>query len=684
MKVRLSLVGASEQTGYTFGPDGGIFGRSAKCDWVLPDPEHILSSVHGRIQYSNSRYLLIDESTNGIVLDGRQDSLGRGNSIVLQDKLRFRAAKFLIEAQMVREADQGLPARQASGLQQPAPSPWPDAPVPLAGERRVEPAPRHDGLFDGAAGRNAQDPLAYFDTPVSVDIAGPRAASSFPTPGFPAHDARVGGYDAGFGSMQAVQPPELSAADGSLDDLFAATPDPRGIRPSVERPISAAPVQAFAAPPLARDPAQPVAPPSIAIPQPMSAPQPVASNSIPEDFLASFGASRQSGPSPAPALSPANPVSSVQPSFAAPLAKPAARLIPDDFDPLTSFGALRASTPQPVAAEAPVRIPVPQAPLPPIAAARQPEPLSPALLADFVKVESPAVPPRAGNGSVAGEPFDPLAAMKSRREERKATLLEKAKGNGNVVPPIPPLPSATPVSTAPAAVLPHVPKPPPMPAGPELPPESAPVIANPGTAAADTAILAALLTGMGFPAERVTAEQGRTIAKEAGELVRETAEGLIRLLAARRLLKTEFRMDETQVQPEENNALKHFKIAELALDELFLTKGGGFQPPAESVASAFADLQQHAVLTMSAMQRAINLLFRRLSPDVIARDAEDEGGLRIRGLGARKGKWETYVESHARMSGNIDGVARQIIAEAFAQVQEEQARKAASAYWEAK
>ncbi|AYG61910.1 type VI secretion system-associated FHA domain protein TagH [Rhizobium jaguaris] len=683
MKVRLSLVDASEQTEHTFGPDGGIFGRSAKCDWVLPDPEHILSSVHGRIQFSNGRYLLIDESTNGIVLDGRQDPLGRGNSIVLQDKLRFRAAKYLIEAQMVREADQGLPVLQASGLQQSAPSPWPDAPVPLAGKRRVEPVLRNDGLFDGAAGRNSQDPLAYLDTPAPMDIAGPRVASH-PAPGFPAQNARQGGYHAGFGGTPAVASPVLPAADGSLDDLFAAAPGPRGIGPSVELPISAAQVQAFAVPPLAPTLAQPVALPPAAIPQPAPEPPPVATRSIPEDFLASFGASRQSGLSTVPALSPANPDSSARPSSAAPPAQPATKLIPDDFDPLTAFGPPRTFVPQAVPAEVPVRISVPSAPLPPVAAARPPEPLSPALLADFVKVETPAAATRAGNGNVAGEPFDPLEAMKSRREERKAALLEKAKGNGNAGPPIPPPPSAAAVPAVSATALPDLPKSPPMPAGSELPPESIPVIANPGAAAADLTIIAALFTGMGFPAERVTAERGSTIAKEAGEVVRETAEGLIALLAARRLLKTEFRMDETQVQPEENNALKHFKIAELALDELFLTKGGGFQPPAESVASAFADLQQHAVLTMSAMQRAINLLFRRLSPDVIARDAEDEGGLRIRGLGARKGKWETYVESHARMSGNIDGVARQIIAEAFAQVQEEQARKAASAYWEKK
>ena len=163
-------------------------------------------------------------------------------------------------------------------------------------------------------------------------------------------------------------------------------------------------------------------------------------------------------------------------------------------------------------------------------------------------------------------------------------------------------------------------------------------------------------------------------------MVRELATGLILLLSARKMVKSEFRIDETQVQPEENNPFKFFNIAELALDELLLTRKGGFQDPTEATRSAFEDLQQHTLVTMSAMQRAIKLLFERLSPDTLGQEGED-GGLRIRGLGSRKGKWETYVENHERMSGNIDNISRQIIAEAFAQVLEEHARQSSEDYW---
>jgi type VI secretion system FHA domain protein len=198
------------------------------------------------------------------------------------------------------------------------------------------------------------------------------------------------------------------------------------------------------------------------------------------------------------------------------------------------------------------------------------------------------------------------------------------------------------------------------------------------------AVLAALFRGMGFPDNTALPPDGDKVAENVGMMVREISKGLVQLLSARQMLKTEFRMDETQMRPEENNPFKYYKIAELALDELFVTRSGGFQDPAKAASSAFEDVQQYVMLTTAAIQRAMTLMFQRLSPEAIAREAEGDGGLRIRGLGGGKGKWETYVENHGRMSGRLDGITRQIISEAFAQVQEEQARKAASEFWEKK
>jgi len=273
--------------------------------------------------------------------------------------------------------------------------------------------------------------------------------------------------------------------------------------------------------------------------------------------------------------------------------------------------------------------------------------------------------------------FDPLEALRSRREERTAALERKARGEAPLQPALSPR----------AALQPARPMPQQYPLMPEpMAPIPAAVHATamPAAAPGREAVLAALYRGMGFPPSAKLPADGEKTAEAIGLMVREIAEGLVQLLSARQVLKSEFRMDETQMRPEENNPFKYYKIAELALDELFVTRSGGFEDPAAAAASAFADIQQYVMLMTSAIQRAMTLMFQRLSPEAIAREAEGDGGLRIRGLGGGKSKWETYVDAHGRMSGRLDGITKQIISEAFAQVQEEQARKSASEYWEKK
>ncbi|MET3585324.1 type VI secretion system FHA domain protein [Pseudorhizobium tarimense] len=361
-----------------------------------------------------------------------------------------------------------------------------------------------------------------------------------------------------------------------------------------------------------------------------------------------------------------------------------AKLIPDDFDPLSMILAPRGQTAPasffPVAPPAPVMpqpAPVPSAipaAMPMVAPAARP-PLAPDLMADLTRIDDHQVAaPDLRNGTA--DPLDAMEAMKARRAERKTRLLEKTSGA-----PLATLPGMTAASAPPAASL--RPAIPPMLTADPLPITAAsasPAVTHPAFSQEAAKIL---FRGMGFSGAAVPTGRETAVLHEVGEMVRAMSDGLVSLLAARKMLKSEFRMDETQVQPEENNPFKHFKMAELALDELFITRSGGFQAPAEAAASALDDVKGHVMLTMAAMQRAIRLIVERLDPKVIARE-EEEGSARIRGLGARKGKWEIYSELHQRLSGNLDGMTRQIIAEAFAQVQEEQARRTASKFQESK
>ena len=75
-------------------------GRSSDNDWVLPDPERLVSSQHCVIQYKEGRYYLTDNSTNGVELVKVGIRMRRGNSEPLQDGELIRIGDYEIQARI--------------------------------------------------------------------------------------------------------------------------------------------------------------------------------------------------------------------------------------------------------------------------------------------------------------------------------------------------------------------------------------------------------------------------------------------------------------------------------------------------------------------------------------------------------------------------------------------------------
>ncbi|UEH08412.1 MULTISPECIES: type VI secretion system-associated FHA domain protein TagH [unclassified Pseudomonas] len=75
-------------------------GRSSDNDWVLPDPERLVSSQHCVIQYKDGRYYLTDNSTNGVELVKAGIRMRRGNSEPLQDGELIRIGDYEIQARI--------------------------------------------------------------------------------------------------------------------------------------------------------------------------------------------------------------------------------------------------------------------------------------------------------------------------------------------------------------------------------------------------------------------------------------------------------------------------------------------------------------------------------------------------------------------------------------------------------
>ena len=75
-------------------------GRSSDNDWVLPDPERLVSSQHCVIQYKEGRYYLTDNSTNGVELVNAGVRMRRGNSELLQNGELIRIGDYEIQARI--------------------------------------------------------------------------------------------------------------------------------------------------------------------------------------------------------------------------------------------------------------------------------------------------------------------------------------------------------------------------------------------------------------------------------------------------------------------------------------------------------------------------------------------------------------------------------------------------------
>ena len=91
---------------------GGEFsvGRGPGVDWVLPDPERVLSKRHFAVAFRGGSWQLADTSVNGTFLNRESGPIGTGDIRSLHDGDRLRLGAYEIEVRLVNEA-----ARPAAG-----------------------------------------------------------------------------------------------------------------------------------------------------------------------------------------------------------------------------------------------------------------------------------------------------------------------------------------------------------------------------------------------------------------------------------------------------------------------------------------------------------------------------------------------------------------------------------------
>ncbi len=291
-----------------------VLGRGAECDWMLPDPDRVLSKRHCAVEFLSGGWQVRDLSTNGTFLNDSGEAVGRDQTRNLRDGDRIRVGAYEIECRVEEEAQYGSGRWQSSkAIPDPmAPAPVSDifsAPLPglsPAGGPPQGNAPLLPADFDPFA---AEDP-----GPVMPDHR-PSTNDVFTPPRATMPDLLPTDWDA----PSAKRP--LADPFADLPDPFAEAPPPaRGTPPLPVAPVAKLP-DAFAE--LGLPPAERLVDPfaDIGLPPPTKSPGTTMAAAALADPFAEAGI---------PSIAPLSLPTALTPNVQHPISTPAAQPVSGD------------------------------------------------------------------------------------------------------------------------------------------------------------------------------------------------------------------------------------------------------------------------------------------------------------------------------------------------------------------
>ncbi|MGA9703129.1 type VI secretion system-associated FHA domain protein TagH [Pseudomonas sp.] len=253
----------------------------------------------------------------------------------------------------------------------------------------------------------------------------------------------------------------------------------------------------------------------------------------------------------------------------------------------------------------------------------------------------------------------------------------------------PPTPVAVPVVEQPVVSSSVIPEdwdlfgdtPPPIVSAPPPSPPPAPVIQPPPVVepvlpVADNSpqadLLQAFLRGAGLDQLRLDKAQAEAQMENIGRSYRLMVEGLIDVLRARASLKGEFRMQQTMIQPAENNPLKFAPNADEALLLLLRHGNQAFMAPDIAVRDSFDDLRAHQLAVMAGVEAAIKHLLTRFEPAQLEERMGKPGGLSSIFNGSRQAQyWQQFTELYSNISREAQEDFQDLFGREFSRAYEE-------------
>ncbi len=184
-----------------------------------------------------------------------------------------------------------------------------------------------------------------------------------------------------------------------------------------------------------------------------------------------------------------------------------------------------------------------------------------------------------------------------------------------------------------------------------------------------------LIEALGFSEKKLDQDKILEISETVGLLVRETMEGMMRVLSFRKKIKEEFRINVTTIQPVENNPLKFSANIDDAMDNMFIKENNAYKEPIEAVREGFQGIAEHQVAVLAGMQAAFRGMLERFDPDTLEKRFEKYKKSSLIQLGKNRKNWESYKAYHTELAGNLDNSFQYLFGYDFVQAYEEQMQR---------
>lgn len=186
--------------------------------------------------------------------------------------------------------------------------------------------------------------------------------------------------------------------------------------------------------------------------------------------------------------------------------------------------------------------------------------------------------------------------------------------------------------------------------------------------------LLSLLRAAGIPDIQAQAVDNPETMAAVGEVLKETIEGLHRVLRGRAVTKREMRVDQTMMEASGNNPLKFTPDPKDALRYLIAPRtDAGFMPPVKAVREAFDDIQAHNLAVLAGVRAALHAVFLRFEPRQIEGRFKAQGFLDKVLPSHRKARmWDLMTELHAVTVKEAQDDFEQLFGQVFARAYQEE------------